>query len=169
MEKMTIKELAEVAGVSVATLRRTAKDLFPDSVKKGVKAVFTKEQSFDIMQNVRKKNMVGQPVQNAQQPVQSVEVIAQAVAIAMQSVMMPMMEKMMNQKALPEPTKEDFYSLVAYCRIKEIRVNRSELAMHGRGLKKMAKNSGISLKKIPDERWGYVNSYPVKILDNYFA
>lgn len=168
---MSIRELAEAAGVSIETIRRTSKLLFPENFRKGVKTVFTKDQCFEIMGTVSKKNMV--QIGHTQQPPQSVEVIAQAVAIAMQSVMMPMMEKMVDkmshQKALPDPTKEDFYSLVAYCRIKEIKVNRSELAMHGRELKKMARQNGIELKKISDERWGFVNSYPAEILDNYFA
>ena len=112
------------------------------------------------------------PVQNAQPETQSVEVIAQAVAIAMQSVMMPMFEKMMEstQKLqLPEPIKEDSFSLVGYCRMKGMTVARSELALHGKELKKIANRKGIKLEKIPDERWGFVNSYPVKILDEYFA
>jgi hypothetical protein len=174
-EKMNIRELANVAGVSVETIRRTGKTLFPENFKKGVKTIFTKDQCFDIMSTVSKKNMVQmQPPQSVEEPPQSVEVIAQAVAIAMQSVMLPMMEKMFDkasnlQKALPGPIKEDYYSLVAYCAIKGMQINRSELALHGKELKKIANRQKITLKKIPDERWGFVNSYPVAILDEYFA
>lgn len=170
MEKMTVKELAVVAGVSIATLRRTAKNLFPDSMRIGKTAVFSKDQCFDIMQKVRKKNLVHQPMQNAQVPMQNAEVISQAVVAAMQAVMMPMMEKMMTvQKALPAPMKEDCYSLVGYCKVNGITVNRSELAMHGSKLKKIANQKDIKISKIPDVRWGFVNSYPVEILDEYFA
>ncbi len=171
MESMTIKELAQVAGVSTETIRRTSKELFPESLKKGRLTVFSKAQCFDIIQKVPKKNMVNMDLpQPVAQPAQNVEVIAQAVAIAMQSVMMPIMEKLLNnQKALPEPTREDSYSLVAYCKINQIKVNRSELALHGRSLKKIATREGIELKKITDERWGFVNSYPVEILKEYFS
>ena len=168
---MTIKELASVAGVSSETVRRSAKKLFPNSLKRGRLTVLTKDQSLTIMEDVKKQNMVQmQPTQSVQQPPQSVEVIAQAVAIAMQSVMMPMMEKLLNnQKALPEPVKEDVYSLVGYCRMKGMTVNRSELALHGKELKKMADRESIKLNKIPDERWGFVNSYPVNLLDEHFS
>ena len=42
---MTIKELAEVAGVSESTIRRTAKDIFPLSFKNGVKTQFDEKQA----------------------------------------------------------------------------------------------------------------------------
>jgi hypothetical protein len=171
---MKINELAEVAGVSRSTISRVAKSLFPDFIKNGKATVFTKDQCFDIMANVRKKNMVGStnlPVQNENVPMQNAEVIAQAVAMAMQSVMVPMMRELIssNRLALPEPVQEDSYSLVGYCAVKGMKINRSELALHGKELKKIASRRGIELKKIPDERWGFVNSYPVKILDEYFA
>lgn len=170
---MDIKELANVAGVSKETIRRTGKTLFPEIFKRGVKTTFTKDQCFDIMEKVPKKNFVQmEQTQPVEQQTQSVEVIAQAVAMAMQSVMMPMFEKMMEstQKLrLPEPVKEDSYSLVGYCAIKGMKVKRSELAVLGKDLKKLANEKGIELKKIPDERWGHVNSYPIEILDEYFA
>ena len=40
---------------------------------------------------------------------------------------------------------------------------------NGRELRKMAISKSLELKKIPDERWGEVNSYPVEILTEYFA
>ena len=176
MEIMTIKELANVAGVSIPTLRRTAKKLFPDSIERGVKSVFSKEQSTLIIEYVRKKNMVGPLVQNDSRPVQNEQVnyeaIGKMIGMAVSAALTPVvdrLDRLSNQKALPEPIKEDSYSLVAYCQINQIKVNRSELALHGRSLKKIANRKGIELKKITDERWGFVNSYPVEILKEYFS
>jgi len=124
------------------------------------------------MRNTRMKNEVSIEKLDPQPPqkkVDDVEVIAKAVAIAMKAVMMPMFEKLMHQKALPEPVKEDCYSLVAYCAVSGIEVNRSHLALHGKELRKMANVSGLEIKKIPDERWGVVNSYPVGLLEEYFS
>jgi len=100
------------------------------------------------------------------------EAIGKMIGMAVTAALSPVVDRLdriSQQKAIPEPVKEDFYSLVAYCKINEIQVNRSELAMHGRELKKMARSEGLELKKIPDERWGTVNSYPVVILNTYFA
>ena len=77
--------------------------------------------------------------------------------------------KNISQPLQIEAPKEDYFSLVAYCSLNHIKTNRSELAMHGRELRKMAVSKGLELKKIPDERWGEVNSYPVEILTEYFA
>jgi len=55
---MTIKELAETAGVSGNTINRVAKELFPGVFRKGRKTVFSKAEAFDIMTAVKKKNMV---------------------------------------------------------------------------------------------------------------
>ena len=71
---MTLKELAEVAGVSDSTVRRTAKELFPDKFKNGVRTIFDEYQSMKIMNVVTKKNMVA--MQNEKVPLQSAELVA---------------------------------------------------------------------------------------------
>lgn len=187
MEKMTVKELANVAGVSVYTIRRTAGELYPHPKVKGKKAFYNKQQSLCILENVKKKNMVSviPEVQNAlvkkevqenkkevQNALVNYEAIGKMIGMAVTAALSPIvdrLDKLSTQKALPEPVKQDSYSLVAYCKINQITVNQSELAVHGMALRKIANREGIKLNKIPDERWGFVNSYPVKILDEYFA
>jgi hypothetical protein len=73
-----------------------------------------------------------------------------------------------NNRPMLESPKEDYYSLVGYCSIHGIKTNRSELALHGMTLRKMVLETGKELRRIPDERYGKVNSYPVEILDEYF-
>lgn len=53
---MTIKELAEVAGCSVITVRRTIKGYFPQLTKKGKVTKIGKEDAFDIMAILPKRN-----------------------------------------------------------------------------------------------------------------
>jgi len=50
---MTVKDLAEVAGVSKVTIIRKGKGLFPDRIKKGVKTDFTKDESCAILSLVK--------------------------------------------------------------------------------------------------------------------
>jgi hypothetical protein len=173
---MDIKQLSEVAGVSRSTLSRTAKSLFPGLIVKGKKTFFSDEQSLRIIEKVKKSNMVSKAVQNENVPVQNAQVdydaIGKMIAVAVSAALSPVVEKLgnlSNQKALPEPIKQDSYSLVAYCKVKSITVNQSQLALHGRSLKKMTVAKNLKVSKLPDERWGFVNSYPLEILDEYFS
>jgi anti-repressor protein len=110
-----------------------------------------------------------QHVQNAHVDYEAIgKMIGMAVTAALTPVV-DRLDKLSNQRALPEPVKEDRYSLVAFCKRTGVQVNRSELAMHGMALKKLASSKNITLNKIPDERWGFVNSYPVEILEEYFS
>ncbi len=173
---MTVKELALVAGVSAETIRRNGKKLFPSLFKRGIKTMFTKDQCLEIMKNTNRKNaLVELDTQEPQKVVERVEPInyqdmANAMATAMQSIMMPMMEKLLNnRKALPEPDKQDYYSLTGYCRFKTITLTFSEKVMHGKKLSNICKSRDMKLRQVPDERFGFVNSYPLEILDEHFS
>lgn len=171
---MNVKQLSEVAGVSRQTIGRVAKRLFPGKIVPGVMTTFTKEECFDIMRNTNKKHDVeiDGPAQPAQQNVEvDYKIIGEMIGAAITAAIKPMVNelKQISQPALPAPIKEDYFSLVAYFQRNGLTANRSELAMHGRELKKIARAKGLEVKKIPDERWGTVNSYPVEILDEYFA
>jgi len=120
-----------------------------------------------LMENARGKNGV-----STKNSAIDYAAIGKMIGMAVSAALTPIvdrLDKMSNQKALPEPVKEDFYSLVGYCALNKITVNRSELATHGRELKKMSRYKNLEVRKIPDERWGQVNSYQVAILDEYFA
>ena len=172
---MTIKELAEVAGVSPETIRKTAKKLFPEVFKNGLRTNFNEAKSLEIMKTVSKKNMVS-PTQTKEVATQTKEVDQQTALIqimeSQQKFMIAVLDKLDkigNQQSLQiEAPREDYFSLVGYTSLNGIKTNRSELAMHGMTLKKMAKLNNFTVRQIPDERWGKVNSYPVELLDEYF-
>jgi len=170
MERMTIKELANVAGVSHYTVRRTANNLYPELVKKGKKAFYDKPQSMSIIESVKKKNMISaEPLQTANVDYEAIgKMIGMAVAAAL-SPLVDRLDKLSNQKALPEPIKQDYYSLTAYCRLKDFKLNFSDAINHGKQLSKLCKYKSLELRKIEDERYGFVNSYPVKILNEHFS
>lgn len=170
---MTIKELAITAGCNEKTVRRIGKELFPLTTKNGVKTDYDKSQCFDIMQKLPKKNLV-QMSELPSQNVQGIdyEAIGKMIGMAVTAALTPVVMELKNIKSSGhlqiEAPKEDYFSLLAYCSIHEIKTNRSELALHGKSLRRMTLDKGLTLKKIPDERWGQVNSYPVEILDEYF-
>lgn len=69
---MTTKQMAEAAGVSVDTIARKAKELFPAKMEARKKTVFAEKEAIEIMKAVRKKNMVELP-QNASELPQNAE------------------------------------------------------------------------------------------------
>jgi hypothetical protein len=62
---MTTKEIAEVAGVSVDTVQRKGRELFPGKYSQGKRVVFIKDEAVALMKELRKKNFVELP-QNAE-------------------------------------------------------------------------------------------------------
>ena len=55
---MKTNELADIAGVDVSTIRRTAKKLFPDRTIRGKQSEFSEVESVQIMATVKKRNFV---------------------------------------------------------------------------------------------------------------
>ena len=113
---MTIKELAEIAGVSQETIRRYGKQHFPSFHTNGVKVNY-EDVSKIIMTEVKKKNMVSlnsKPTQIVEQPSQNVEVIQMFKMMFEQnqqfmSSMMDRMDKLENKqpKQLSLPVAPD--------------------------------------------------------------
>lgn len=110
---MTIKELADVAGVSVETIRRKGKLLFPGMHTRGVKTHYTENQCRTLISEVKKKNMVSALPQSKEVVPHSVEVdyeaIGKMISIAVSSAMKPIidniktMQTQPSQKALTAP------------------------------------------------------------------
>ena len=55
---MTTKEIAEVAGVSVDTVQKKIKEMFPEIVEQRKKTVLNKMQAIEVMKDLRKKNFI---------------------------------------------------------------------------------------------------------------
>lgn len=90
---MTIKELAEVGGVSQETIRRTGKRLFPKRFINGVKTELTEKESLEIMSNVKTKNNIAP--QNVPQNVQvDYTEIGKMIAMAVTSAMTPILQEL---------------------------------------------------------------------------
>jgi hypothetical protein len=64
--------------------------------------------------------------------------------------------------------RQDYYSILGYCRFRNREVTWSEAVNFGKCAKKISKELGFEVKRIPDERYGYVGSYHINILDKVF-
>lgn len=79
---MTIREIAEVAGVSINTVFRKAKQLFPAKFQNGKKTFLASKEALEVMKAVRKVNFVlphstAELRQNTAEPSQNDEVALQ--------------------------------------------------------------------------------------------
>lgn len=180
---MTITQLAEIAGCSRKTVDRLVRTMFPNlKTRKGIAIQLNKQQCTAVMEKLPKKNMVSaEPMTNVPSnigqtsQVANVEQIGVVVAQAVAAAMIPVMQQFttavskIQQPLQIEQPKQDYYSLLAFCSIKNIKVSHSESIMHGKHLKKICSEKNAELRTIPDERWGKVNSYPIDILEEYFT
>jgi len=91
---MTIKEMAEVAGVSTETVSRKVKEMYPDRVKNGKSTRLIQSEALTVMAELRKKNFV-EPLQNDKVPLQNAEVAQLGAMVANLAIMMQESMKMM--------------------------------------------------------------------------
>ncbi|MCK5613556.1 hypothetical protein KAR91_67425 [Candidatus Pacearchaeota archaeon] len=176
--KMTITDLADVAGVSRDTIRRIGKKTFPDLHKKGVKTFYNEAQCNLIIGLVRKKNLVSSSrKQSAEVPKQTAEVdyelIGNMIGMAVKAALEPVLMRLDGVQQTPrvgmiEAPKVEYFTLAGYCSMHKIGNSLPELRKMGMDLRKLSKEAGKPPKPIPDTRWGKVNSYHIDILDEYF-
>ena len=182
---MTIRQIADVAGCDIKTVRKFARTMYPEvkAKKNGLSIDYDKTQSIAIMERLPKRNNVEYPsefqgvdltknggVDLTKNGGVDYEMIGKMIALAVSSALQPLV----NQLSAPvlqleNKIKEDYFTLTAYCNLHGISANRSELALHGKELRKLTLDKNMELKQVPDERWGKVNSYPVVVLDEYFT
>lgn len=62
-----------------------------------------------------------------------------------------------------------YMTLMGFARLKKFRLPLAEARRHGLHLCKKARDAAVALGEAPDERWGKVNTYPVELLEEYFA
>ena len=70
---MTIRQMAEVSGLSTDTVTRKVKEMYPDRVKNGRPTNLVQAEAITVMAELRKKNFVS-PLQNAEVATQNAKV-----------------------------------------------------------------------------------------------
>lgn len=64
--------------------------------------------------------------------------------------------------------KQECYTARGYATLKGMEITMQKAATLGRAATKLSKERGKEIKKIEDERFGYINSYCVEILEEVF-
>jgi hypothetical protein len=171
-DTMTVKELAEVAGVSARTVQRAAVAIgITPEPRKPLK--LNHSQAIQVMGSLRVKAN-RQVRQNDAGLRQNDALMSQNALLAKTlSEMMPAILKMADacvsmashkseqHHALPSPSR---MSVAGYCGQRGIRCDRETATRHSRLAKALSEERGYEIAQIPDERWGHVNAYDVRIL-----
>jgi len=65
--------------------------------------------------------------------------------------------------------RPDYFTIIAYCSAHEIKISLEEAKLNGARASQISRQRDIAIIKVPDERFGKVNSYHESVLDQVFA
>jgi hypothetical protein len=172
---MTTREIADAAGVSGETVRRAAKNLFPDKIENGKTSRFSKEEAICIMRDIRLLNFVEVAKDMTST---NMEVSSKNVEVSRIDRLESMVEKLLGAvavivqaNAMPKQIafEQDYMSIQAYATTHNIKLAFSEALAIGKNAAKLSREKGVEIRKVTDERFGFVGSYSVDILKEVFT
>jgi len=76
-DNVTIKQISEVAGVSIDTVTRKVKEMYPEKVQKGKATTLVQKEAINVMSELRKKKFI-EPTQNAEVLTQNAELVTRS-------------------------------------------------------------------------------------------
>lgn len=175
---MTARQMSEVSGVSVDTVNRKIKEMYPDAVQKGRSTRLSQTQAITVMSELRKKNFVEPtqsaevPTQNAEVPTQNAEVVTKADlatfgAAIVSEVIKQFLPIIQNQTKQIEFV-QDYFSIKGYASKLRQQINFSDALTLGRLAGKISREREIEIRKVDDEQYGSVNSYHLSVLQEVF-
>ena len=78
------------------------------------------------------------------------------------------LEQRVSQLEVNTTTRPSYFTIAGYATLHKIKVGVSLAAKLGAAASRICKSEGWPIDKIPDPRFGQVNSYPQKILEQVF-
>lgn len=66
-------------------------------------------------------------------------------------------------------TRPEYFTIAAYAAFIKVSVNNKKAKELGYLASKLCRERNLSIEKVPDNRWGNVNSYPLSILKEVFS
>jgi len=181
---MTTKEIAESVGKAERTVQGWVKNTGAKiasvgakiaSAGHGVYADFTLEETLIIIEYGMGKNAANVYRMNASQPTQNTEVVTKsdladfgkAIVAEMFKQLIPLLQIQQTAQKQLEYV-QDYFSVIAYANIKGIKPTITQAQAYSRVAKKLSIESNVEVRKVEDERYGYVNSYHKDILAKVF-
>lgn len=176
---MTVKEVAEIFECSKETVRASIRKFFPEILKHGVKTYLNEKQITEIRNdiNLHHNRQSSLPLPKTDTEIQDndLKIMFKAFMIQQQEnnkkqdqFNKVILELINNNKTQQIEFQQDYYSIIGYANNKEIQIAFSEAVRFGREAAKLSKIEGKEIRKIADERFGFVGSYHISILNEIF-
>jgi len=159
----TIKQLTKLTGCHHSTIRAKVTKLFPDKVQNGVRTILSEEEAILIIMELKKKGIINL-TENRKELTENRKVDRLTRLENMVEKLIETIPLLINQPKQIE-IKQDYYSILAYCNLKKYQITTSEAIRYGKEMVKLSKDKGLDVNKVTDERYGYVNSYHISVLE----
>jgi hypothetical protein len=176
---MTVKEVAMFLNVNPRTVRNQIQISFPGLMDKGRTTYLNEEQVTQIRQGLSNHHNL-ESTFHVRQARTNLE-IKNSIENIVASILTPILQqqndfnqKLINEvKAIRNQPKQieftqDYFSILAYCNVKGVQIAFSQAVRYGKEAARMTNARGLEVRKIPDERFGTVGSYPVEVLNEIF-
>jgi predicted metal-dependent hydrolase len=168
---MTIKEIMSITGLSRDTILNKVKEKFPNKISKGKTTRLNQEESITVVKELKievSKNLtVIQPTNISQVPTNISYVTKEELKDFAKEIIKELLPLIQNNQKQIE-IKQDYYSILGFCNLNKIQITFSEAIKYGKEAKRLSEDEKYEVRKIPDERYGNVNSYFVGILQKVF-
>ena len=196
MEGMTIKEIAGICNVEKRTVELWAQkcekssqicEKISQAYKTKIPAHFTLEETIIIIKAGGRSTLADLLQENAAKAEppstalvardlikEMIPAMTAAIATAITTAMRqtsPLPVKY-SQTSLPLPAASpdgEYYTIIGYGSMHGVNVNKTNAMILGREATKISRQKNIDIHKIPDERWGFVNSYHISVLQEVFT
>jgi hypothetical protein len=160
---MTTKQLSEYFDLSSKSIQNYARELKIEMIK-GKRKIWTKEEVNQLSDLIIKKK---ESTKYEDSRIDKLE----SIVFSLAEIVKLQIEQ--TQKYITQPKqieiKQDYFSLLGYMRYKNIDEARfSEMIVYGKEASKISRELGLEIRKIPDERFGQVNSYHISVLERLF-
>jgi len=190
---MTVREISKVTGISTDIVKVVIRKLYPNKMARGKTTKLGHEESVVVINALNK-----QPIRNlqveqvtciqqhqplTQQPIRNLQVDMIVTILKEQAEERKQQQEMFLKgiaeivQAIKQSTvqvvpqiemKQDYFSILAFCRKNNIKFTFSEAIVYGKNAVKKSAELGYEVRRIPDERFGTVGSYHINVLDKVF-
>jgi hypothetical protein len=176
---MSISGVAESLNVTTQTVRNIVRKRWPGLMMNGKRTLLDEEQVSVIRAELANHHNLKSTfeVRNARTNLE----IKNSIAGIVSSILSPILQQQneFNQRLINEIKEiknqpkqieftQDYFSILAYCKVKGVQIAFSQAVRYGKEAARMTNIRGLDVRKIPDERFGTVGSYPVEVLNEIF-
>jgi hypothetical protein len=165
----TYKQIAEIAGCSLRTVKEIVKTKFPEiRAGKGNEVNIEPEIAIKIMEIIPKKNMV-EKCKTALPKVQNCTTARIDRLESMVEKLCGAVAAMVTARPAQIAIEQDYFSILGYCNKRGLTLKFSDAIRYGKEAARISADTGYEVRRIADERFGTVGSYHVSVLEKVFS